>query len=142
MDDEIKIVDAKNDHLESVTVFLNPFMEKKLLIGRTSLELALLLKHAFIAIDVADGDRIVGFAALEIYSKKMAEIQCLSVADSHRRKGIGRELVERCVARSREQKVLELMAISSSEELFRNCGFDYSLPSQKRALFLQTRDDD
>lgn len=125
--------------LELVTKFLQPFMDQELLLRRTSLELELLLKRAFIAfVD----EEPVGFSSLEIYSKKLAEIQCLAVSNDHRRRGIGRQLVQHCVELSREEKVLELMAISSSEELFRLCGFDYSLPSQKRALFLQTRDDD
>ncbi|MEM6473811.1 MAG: N-acetylglutamate synthase, partial [Planctomycetota bacterium] len=29
--------------------------------------------------------------------------------------------------------------ISSSESFLQNCGFDYSLPDQKRALFFQLR---
>ena len=33
----------------------------------------------------------------------------------------------------------KVMAISSSEEFFKNCGFDYSLPDQKKAFFCQLR---
>ena len=73
---------------------------------------------------------------------KLAEIQCLAVSESHQRKGIGRQLVECCVRRAKEENVLELLAISSSEPMFKACGFDYSLPNQKRAFFYQTRDDD
>lgn len=139
MDESLDIESAKAEDLAGVLEFLQPFMDGKQLLPRTSLELELLLKHAFVA--RIEGE-IIGFAALEIYSKKLAEIQCLAVGEKARRKGVGRQLVQLCVERSREEKVLELMAISSSEELFRVCGFDYSLPSQKRALFLQTRDDE
>ncbi|MGB1929312.1 MAG: GNAT family N-acetyltransferase, partial [Mariniblastus sp.] len=55
----------------------------------------------------------------------------------YRRQGLGRILVQRCVERAREEKVKELMAISASDEMFLTCGFDYSLPNQKRALFIQ-----
>ena len=34
----------------------------------------------------------------------------------------------------------EPMAISASDEFLIRCGFDYSLPGQKRALFIQTRE--
>ena len=32
------------------------------------------------------------------------------------------------------------MAIASSEEFFRNSGFDFTLPGEKKALFIQTSD--
>ena len=122
------------DELGAVQAFLEPSLDDQQLLKRTSLELELLLKHAFKA--VADG-RIVAFCALEIYSKKLAEIQCLAVDLDYRRRGLGGILVKRCVERAREEKVKELMAISASDEMFLTCGFDYSLPNQKRALFIQ-----
>lgn len=109
-------------------------MDGKMLLLRTSLELELLLRHGFIA---QHAGKIVGFAAVEVYSRKLAEIQCLAVDEMYQRRGIGRELVNRCVQLANEMKILEVMAISQSEELFRACGFDYSLPNQKRALFIQ-----
>jgi amino-acid N-acetyltransferase len=125
---------ASNSDLEGVLVFLKPFMDGRQLLMRTSIELELLLRHGFVAEHMVE---IVGFAAVEIYSRKLAEIQCLAVHEHYQRQGIGRSLVQLCVQRARELNVLEVMAISSSEELFRACGFDYSLPNQKRALFIQ-----
>ncbi|MFT5299293.1 MAG: amino-acid N-acetyltransferase [Mariniblastus sp.] len=131
---ELAICSAGTDDLEAVQNFLEPFMDDRQLLRRTSLELELLLKHAFQAVSES---RIVAFCALEIYSKKLAEIQCLAVDESFRRQGIGAELVKRCVQRARDEKVKELLAISASEEMFKSCGFDYSLPNQKKALFIQ-----
>ena len=128
---EIQFVDARHDDLQRVQDFLQFFMDGHQLLPRTSIELELLLKHAFIA---KSDEQIVGFAAVEIYSKKLAEIQCLAVSDNFRRRGVGRTLVNMCVERAREQKVVELMAISNSDEMFQACGFDYSLPNQKRAF--------
>jgi len=135
-----EIKPATQADLAAVSQFLQPFMDAQHLLQRTSIELQLLLRHAFKAESVKHGS-IVGFCALEIYSKKIAEIQCLAVKETDQRKGIGRELVEACVRRAKEQKVLELLAISNSESMFKACGFDYSLPNQKRAFFYQTRPD-
>jgi amino-acid N-acetyltransferase len=132
---EFVVSTAQSGDLASVQNFLEPFMDDRQLLKRTSIELELLLKHAFKATQ-ADGT-IVAFCALEIYSKKLAEIQCLAVSPDFRRKGLGAQLVKLCVERAREEKVKELMAISASEEMFVTCGFDYSLPNQKRALFIQ-----
>lgn len=133
-----EIKSASQHDLSAVSQFLQPFMTAQHLLQRTSADIQLLLRHGFKA--ESDGS-IIGFCALEIYSMKLAEIQCLAVAESHQRKGIGRQLVNACVRRAKEENVLELLAISSSEPMFKACGFDYSLPNQKRAFFYQTQND-
>lgn len=140
VDHEIQpaIRDAVEMDIPGIQRFLEPFIAAKLVVPRTDEDLATLVKHGF----VAEHERqILGFAAIEIYSKKLAEVQALAVSFDFQRRGIGKRLVEHCVKRSREQGVLELMAITASDDLFRGAGFDYSLPNQKRALFLQTKDD-
>ena len=133
-DPEFQIDDATQEDLAAVQTFLQPFMDQQQLLQRTSLELQLLLKHGFIC---RHKDRVVGFAAFEMYSKKLGEIQCLAVDSEFRRLGVGSRLVDECVHRAREQKVKEVLAISASEDMFRACGFDYSLPNQKRAFFIE-----
>ena len=129
-----QFVDACQDDLEAVQNFLQPFMDRQELLQRTSIEMQLLLKHAFLC---HKDDELIGFAALEIYSKKLGEIQCLAVAEEARRQGVGGTLVRKCIARAQDEKVKELMAISASEEMLLACGFDYSLPNQKRAFFIE-----
>lgn len=146
-DKSISIRNATAEDLAAVQDFLQPYMDSQQLLPRTSLELELLLKHAFVAfVEHADGNTdaktgdeqpVVGFVALEVYSKKLAEIQCLAVDEEFRRRGVGRELVGRCVQRATDEKVKELLAISSSEDMLMACGFDYALPNQKRAFFFQ-----
>jgi amino-acid N-acetyltransferase len=133
----IEIQPALTAEADGIYDFLQPFVDDGHLLQRSIDEIIHLTRHAFVA---RDGDRIVGFAAVEVYSRKLAEIQCLSVSPDHQRMGIGRRLVERCIERAAEQNVLELMAITASDDFLRSCGFDYSLPSQKRALFVQPRD--
>jgi len=133
-DSEFQFENAIQDDLADVQAFLQPFMDNQHLLPRTSLELQLLLKHGFVC---RQQNQIVGFAAFEMYSKKLGEIQCLAVDAQLRRQGIGGKLVEMCVQRAREQKVREVLAISASEDMFRSCGFDYSLPDQKRAFFIE-----
>lgn len=118
--------------------FIRPYVAAGRLLERTIEELDLLVADGFVA---EQAGQIVGFAALEIYSKKLAELRSLAVADTFRGAGLGRRLVAACVDRAREKNVLEVMAITSSEEFFRACGFDFTLPGEKKALFLQTREE-
>ncbi len=126
---------ATPDDVPHVAQLIKPFVAQRKLLARNQRELKKLAKHGFVAVS---GERIVGFAAIEIYSRKMAEIQCLAVAEDFQGKGIGRRLVQCCIDRAKEQKVYELMAITSSDDLFKSCGFDYALPNEKRALFVHT----
>ena len=120
----------------AILEFLEPFVSAGQLLRRTAEELQALTTHGFLA-NVQD--QTVGFAAIEMYGRKLAEIQCLAVLAEYRRLGVGRELVALCVDAARQNNIMEVMAISASDEFLRSCGFDYSLPDQKRALFYQLR---
>lgn len=133
----ITIRAATSDDLPAVADFLQPFVDAQYILPRTRAEVAVLLRNGFLA---EHEGNVVGFAAVEIYSRKMSEIQCLAVSPHYQRQGIGTRLVNECVLRAKQEGVFEVMAITSSESLFKGCGFDYALPNQKRALFYQTRD--
>lgn len=125
--------------IPQIEAFIKQFVASGEVLPRTLDELEDLLPTFFVAIL---DDEIVGCATLEIYSWKLAEIRSLAVSPKAQGKGIGRQLVQACVDLAAERNILEVMAITRSEEFFRTCGFDYTLPSLKKALFFQssTRD--
>lgn len=127
-------VDADFHQLEA---FIEPFVAEGRILPRTTDELRDLLKHGFLAeVD----SRLVGFAALEVYSAKLGEIRSLVVSPELRGKGVGRALVDACLRRAEQRRVFEVMVITSEDAFFQRCGFDYTLPGEKRALFYQTRE--
>lgn len=115
---------------------LRPFVEERMILRRTKAEVSALMTTGFVALF---HDEIVGFSSVEIYSKKLSEIQCLAVHRQHQGKGLGGILVSHCVELARQRGVMEVMAISSSDGFLLNQGFNYSLPNQKKALFIQLR---
>jgi amino-acid N-acetyltransferase len=130
---------ATSADVQAVNNFLRPFVNEKKLLRRTQSEMESLVPSGFLA---EAGGRLVGFSAVEIYSRKLAEIQCLAVEPTFQGFGIGSELVRRCVELARERGVMEVLAISSSDTFLQKLGFNYSLPDQKRALFCQLRSRD
>ncbi|MFN0056361.1 MAG: GNAT family N-acetyltransferase [Planctomycetales bacterium] len=135
--EEIVIRPARGSDVKPLASLIAPFVEQKKLLPRTIDELALLLPNYFVA---DAGGRLVGCVALEIYSSKLAEVRSLVVAPDVQGRGVGKRLVEACVQRARDEQILEVMAITSAEEFFQSCGFDFTLPGEKKALFLQTRE--
>jgi len=132
------IREACRDDIPQLENLVDRFVQMNRLLPRTTDELCDLIPFGFVA--VADG-QVVGFAALEIYSAKLAEIRSLAVHDQYQGRGIGRGLVQRCVELAVKRNVLEVMAITSSDGFFQACGFDFTLPGEKKALFIQTRDE-
>lgn len=128
---------TSDDDVDGLSRFIEPFVTQGRLLPRTLDELKELTRHGFVAVA---GDEIVGFAALEIYSSKLAELRSLAVSSQHQGQGIGKALVTACVERAQKHHIFEVMAITSSEEFFQRCGFDFTLPGEKKALFLQTRE--
>lgn len=136
LDLEALVRPATPQDVQPLEDFIRPFVESDRLLPRTTGELTSLIEHGFVA--ELQG-RIAGFAALEVYSAKLAEIRSLAVAPIHQGRGIGRRLVDACIFRAKDLNILEVMAITATEEFFERCGFNYTLPGQKKALFIQTR---
>ena len=135
----VEVRQAQADDVAGIHALMRPFIAQRLLLSRTDAELIELSRHGFVAITPCEQKRCVGFAAVEVYSPKLAELQCLAVDAEFQRSGLGKVLVSHCVQRARDLGVMEILAISSSEHFLQSCGFDYSLPDQKRALFMQLR---
>ena len=124
---------AEPSDVQGASELLTPHIQQQKLLPRSDSELQKLMQLAYVAVD---SDRIVGFCAVEVYSRKLAELQGLAVADDCQRQGIGKRLIELCIELADANNVHELMAVTSSENVFYECGFDYALPDQKRALFI------
>ncbi|MFO0817233.1 MAG: GNAT family N-acetyltransferase [Pirellulales bacterium] len=126
---------VRYDDLENILGLIDPFVEQDVLLPRSEGELIELLATSFVA---EDGKRIIGYVSLEIYSIKLAEVRSLAVAREYQRHGIGQRLVAACVDLARRKGIIEVMAITSNEDFFRLCGFDFTLPGEKKALFIHT----
>jgi len=85
---------ARPGESEAIARFIRPFVEDGKLLDRTYEELEHWIDNLFIA--DREGE-IVGCAALEVYSRKLAEIRSLAVAPSVQGTGVGKQLVNACV---------------------------------------------
>lgn len=78
------------------------------------------LKCFFVAVDEK---KIIGCCALEVYSRRLAEIRSLAVAEDHQGKGIARALIVRCLEEAKKQRVYEVLSITGAVSLFEKSGF-------------------
>ncbi|MDO8481830.1 MAG: GNAT family N-acetyltransferase [bacterium] len=84
----------------------------------------------FVAIE---NGKIVGCCALEIYSKRLAEIRSLAVTKKFQNQGIATQLVHACVATAKKKNIYELLAIAGSEAFLARFGF-HTFNKEKFAL--------
>jgi len=79
-------------------------------------------------------DRIIGCCALQIYSKRLAEVRSLAVHSTFRKRGVASRLVELCKQRARARGVKELFAVTSQTGFFERAGFA-TFRREKTAMF-------
>ena len=78
--------------------------------------------------------RLIGCCALQVYSRRLAELRSLAVAPEHLRQGVGARLVEACQGRARERGVSQVMAVTSTAPFFEQAGFS-TFKKERIALF-------
>lgn len=83
---------------------------------------------------VEDKGKIVGCCALEVYSKKIAEVRSLAVAKGAQGKGVATLLVKACLKRAKQRKVRQVLAITGAVKFFNKRGFK-AFNDEKFALF-------
>ncbi len=82
------------------------------------------------------GDELVGCCALQIYSKRIAEVRSLSVHPDFQDEGVASRLVECCIGRGREHGIRELFAVTSQTSFFGRLGFA-TFRREKTAMFFE-----
>src|SRR3989338_333412 len=76
---------------------------------------------------------VVGCCALEIYSRRLAEVRSLAVAKDFQRRGIAKQLIRACIAAAKEHAVYELFCITGNPDFFQKQGFG-TFKKEKYAL--------
>lgn len=73
---------------------------------------------------VAESDgSIIGCCALQVYSRRLAEVRSLAIHPDFRGKGLAVQLVDACRQRGIERRVRQLFAVTSEPGFFEGCGF-------------------
>ncbi|MBA3066492.1 N-acetyltransferase [bacterium] len=68
-------------------------------------------------------DRILGIVALHIVWEDMAEVRSLVVDSRHRKKGIGRKLIQQTLEEAAKLNVPNVFALTREEAFFKKAGF-------------------
>lgn len=97
-----------------------PEVQKGNILPRSEDEIANTIRSYIVA---RDGERIVGFCALYIYTQELAEVRSLIVDEQYQNRGIGKELI-RCIMQEGKTLGIEtLLVLTYKEHFFQKLGF-------------------
>ena len=124
---EARIRKARMADVEPIHRMITEWSRLQRMLPRSRAELYESLRDFQVA--EADG-RVVGCAALVIAWENLAEIRSLGVAADYQGRGIGRRLVEACLAEARRIGVRRVFALTANVAFFQRLAFR-SVPKEE-----------
>lgn len=80
--------------------------------------------------------QVIGCCALQIYSKRIAEVRTLAVHPDFQDHGAATKLVEHCRERARDRGIKEIFAVTGQLHFFERLGFR-TFRREKTAMFYE-----
>ena len=81
------------------------------------------LRDFIVYCDDEDDLQIIGICAMNIIWENLAEVRSLYVTENYRGKGIGREMVEFCIAEAITLDLFRIFSLTYKREFFAKLGF-------------------
>lgn len=112
---------ARVADMRAVEPIINGYAAQGLMLPKTLEQLSRCFREFVVA--RADGGRILGCAALRVFTPQLAELASLAVAPEARGSGVGRALVAAVEAEARAHGIGTLFALTLEEAFFHRAGF-------------------
>ncbi len=113
--EKAKITDAAQMHK-----LINQFAAREEMLPRALSEIYENIRDYFV---VREAGKVVACVALHVSWSDLAEVKSLAVADGCQDKGIGKELVKKCLEEAKELGIVTVFCLTYKPEFFRRCGF-------------------
>ncbi len=116
----VELVKAKIADIEAMQELVTKEVQSGVILARSEDEMANSIRSYILA--KKDG-KLVGFTALHIHSKKLAEIRSLVVSEEFRGKHIGSDMVQFMIKEAKALGVEEVLSLTYVPDFFRKLGF-------------------
>lgn len=129
---DITYIKPKLNEIEKMQHIVKDAVDEGIILYRSDDEIATNIRSYVLA---KIGDEVVGFVALHIHTKKLAEIRSLIVDKKYRGLGIGKNLVLKAIKEAKELGIKEILSLTYSKDFFEKLGFKeiekIKIPEQK-----------
>ena len=128
MPPKVAVRKARMGDVEAIHALITEFARRDSMLPRSRAELYDSLRDYQVAVVAG---RVVGCGALVIAWENLGEIRSLAVAAECQRQGIGRRLIEACLAEARRLGINHVFALTNNPAFFKHFGF---VPVAKETL--------
>ncbi len=105
----------------AIMALINGFARREVMLPRSLNDVYESLRDFIV---YRDGGEIVGCAALHVSWKGLGEIRSLAVRENSQSRGVGRDLVEACLAEAQEMGMERVFVLTYVPEFFQRFGFE------------------
>lgn len=105
---------------ELMNKLVNHFAQKDLMLARPLSELYENIRDYYVYIE---NGSVVGCAALHIFWKDLAEIKSIAVEEDYQKRGIGKQLIQKCLEEGKVLGINRLFVLTYIPEFFERMGF-------------------
>jgi len=105
---------------EQMNKLVNHFAQKDLMLARPLGELYENIRDYYVYVE---NGSIVGCAALHVFWKDLAEIKSIAVGEDYQKRGIGKQLIEKCIEEGKALGISRLFVLTYIPEFFERIGF-------------------
>ena len=111
---------ARVDDVDAMLALINGYAREDRMLERSREFLVEHLRDFFVAVH---GDRLLGCCALAVLTADLAEIRSLAVVPEASGRGVGKALVDACVAEARRLGLRRVFALTLVPAFFEKCDF-------------------
>jgi len=115
-----KVRKAKIDDAKKIKELINIYARKELMLPRSLNDIYEAMRDYWV---YESEDQILGCAALHIDWEDLAEIRSTAVDNQHKRRGIGKMLVQKCIEEAKELGVKRVFVLTYETDFFKKMGF-------------------
>ncbi len=102
---------------------IDPFVKKELMLPKSLYSVYSSIRDFWVIRDEEDVKRINGCCALQVSWENLAEIRTLAVRDELQGNGMGRLLVEKCIAEAPDLGIKKIFTLTYVPDFFKAIGF-------------------
>jgi amino-acid N-acetyltransferase len=113
---------ARIGDVKTIHRLINLSAKKGEMLPRSLMDIYNSLRDFFVYYD-EDKSAVIGICAMNIIWENLAEVRSLFVAENHRKKGIGKQLVDACIAEAITLELFRIFSMTYKKEFFARLGF-------------------
>jgi amino-acid N-acetyltransferase len=112
---------ANTSDVEAITRIAEPLVQERILLGKEMVEFYEAIQEFVVA--ELEGE-VVGFGALHVMWRDLAEVRTLAVDQNYKRRGIGAAMLRELLERARLLGVRRVFCLTFEVEFFQSHGFE------------------